>query len=364
MCPQTANDFFKIKRNQSEIKSEIINEYFKAWASILLLGQNYKELNRLYYIDLFAGKGIYDNNDPSTPIKVLTSIINNKVFNRKVQTFFNDLEVAEDLDNNLKNLPFYKELINKPIVLNKEANRNLLNSLINPNTPSLTFIDPFGYKGISIDLCISALKDWGSDLFMLFNFNRIQMAMSNPKVQHLMKEIFGYKYDTLKSQLNQLRGFEKEKYIISEFSNIFNKKGYYSISFKIEFEKRNQTSHYLFFVSKARIAYTKMKDILSKYSNYSTDGIPLFTVNNNYVPTLFPDYSIQILKDNILELKSEFNNKTINFIFDHHNIGTNYIKRNYKNALIELINENKVEAYNTRDKKTECPSFNSRIEFI
>ena len=33
------SDFFKEKRTASEIKSEILNEYFKAWAAILLKGQ-------------------------------------------------------------------------------------------------------------------------------------------------------------------------------------------------------------------------------------------------------------------------------------------------------------------------------------
>ncbi len=46
-----------------------------------------------------------------------------------------------------------------------------------------------------------------------------------------------------------------------------------------------------------------MKDILSKYSNYSIDNIPLFAVNNLYVPTLFPDYSIQLLKEDTCKIK-------------------------------------------------------------
>jgi len=58
------SDFFKEKRSASEIKSEILNEYFKAWAAILLKGQKYKKIEKILYVDLFSGPGLYDCNSP------------------------------------------------------------------------------------------------------------------------------------------------------------------------------------------------------------------------------------------------------------------------------------------------------------
>ncbi|HOY20314.1 MAG TPA: hypothetical protein PLC89_23580 [Haliscomenobacter sp.] len=68
------SDFFKEKRSASEIKSEILNEYFKAWAAILLKGQSYKQIEKILYVDLFSGPGLYENGSQSTPIKILNSI--------------------------------------------------------------------------------------------------------------------------------------------------------------------------------------------------------------------------------------------------------------------------------------------------
>ncbi len=91
MAGISPTDFFRQTRTHSEVKSEIINEYFKAWAAILLIGQRNIPIKNLLYIDLYAGKGIYDDNKPSTPIKVLNSIVANAVFNQRIKTFFNDI---------------------------------------------------------------------------------------------------------------------------------------------------------------------------------------------------------------------------------------------------------------------------------
>lgn len=81
------SDFFSKPRTQSEIKSEILNEYFKAWAAILLIALKKINVKQLSYVDLFSGRGYYEGGEPSTPIKILNSIHENPTFNQKVKTF-------------------------------------------------------------------------------------------------------------------------------------------------------------------------------------------------------------------------------------------------------------------------------------
>lgn len=78
MAGISLSDFFSKKRETSEIKSEFLNEYFKAWAAIMLKGQNFKKIDKILYVDLFSGPGIYDDGKESTPIKILKSINQSK----------------------------------------------------------------------------------------------------------------------------------------------------------------------------------------------------------------------------------------------------------------------------------------------
>lgn len=180
-------DFFREKRETSEIKSEILTKYFKFWCGVLLYGQKYRKIDNVLYIDLFSGPGYYEDLQPSTPIKILNSIINSdgqKIdLNKSVKTFFNDSKkkLINQLDVNISNLEYYPKLINKPVLLNESANIELLNSLLKKGIPSLTFIDPFGYT-FSMKMLLACVKDWGSDLFMLFNLNRIRAAIMNSTV--------------------------------------------------------------------------------------------------------------------------------------------------------------------------------------
>ena len=109
------SDFFREKRNASEIKSEILTEYFKAWAAILLVGQQYQQINKLLYLDLFSGPGLYDDGEPSTPIKILDCINNSKGksidFDKHVQTIFNDKtdKIVTKLKSNIEGLEYYDD---------------------------------------------------------------------------------------------------------------------------------------------------------------------------------------------------------------------------------------------------------------
>lgn len=210
------SEFFKKKRNASEIKSEIMNKYFNAWCGIILFGQRLKTIKTVLYIDLFSGPGYYDDGDPSTPIKVLHSIFKSTGFrwdlNNSVQTFFNDSDKAmvATLQQNIEKLPYYDKLIHKPIILNEDANYELLTRLLKTDHPALTFIDPFGYS-FSQRMLLLSVKEWGSDLFMLFNFNRIRSAVKNSTVDILMQEIFGDRLDHIRDFIAQIVMQKKEK---------------------------------------------------------------------------------------------------------------------------------------------------------
>lgn len=139
---------------------------------------------------------------------------------------------------------------------------------------------------------------------------------------------------------------------MDNFEGIFLDKGYRTFKFRINFPHKKQTSHYLIFVSKVDLAYTRIKEIMMKYSDYQEDGVPLFGANLKQTQTsLFHDhykYSIVNLAADLAKKAHLFNNKTLEVIYEKHNVGTNYIKDNYKVAYEKLKLQNKVEFLNAK----------------
>lgn len=372
MAGISLSDFFKEKRSASEIKSEILNEYFKAWAAILLKGQNYKSIKKILYVDLFSGPGLYENGSPSTPIKILNSIYSSKGktidYDNHVQTFFNDknTKLINDLKQNITNLPYYSKLKFKPIFFNEPANSEILQKAFEANNPALTFIDPLGY-GFTQEMLMFAIKKWGSDLFMLFNFNRIRAAIKNPTVEQNMLEIFGDYFPRLQEYYDKEKSPKKrELFIIETFQRIFEDKGFMTLKFRVNFPDKEQTSHYLFFISKVKLAITRAKEIMSKYSEYQDDGIPYFGANLNKSPLLNPDfntYSINKLADSICQNRNDFEGVPIQEIYLTHNHKTNYIKGNYKDAIKILMDKNQIKLIDKNGKYTTRITYTAKVKF-
>lgn len=349
----------------------IADEYFKAWAAIILRGQSYKNINKVLYVDLFSGPGIYDDGKVSTPIKILNSINQSKGtfvdYDKQVQTIFNDKdqEQYEKLIANIEGLPYYDELSFKPIISNGEANLELLKTALKEQVPSLTFIDPLGY-GFTQRMLMYSIKRWGSDLFMLFNFNRIRAAISNNKVQQNMLEIFGDKFSILQEYYDKEPSPKKrEIFIIETFESIFEEKGFMTLRFKINFPDKDQTSHYLFFISKVALAITRAKEILSKYSDYQADGIPQFGANLNIQPVLDPDmneYSINKLAA-MVNSKTDYDGKTIEEVYKIHNYKTPYIKGNYKKAIQVLIKQGIIVLNDKKGNETNRITYTAKLKF-
>lgn len=80
----------------------------------------------------------------------------------------------------------------KPIVWNNEVGSEMVKLFSSIKlVPTLFFVDPWGYKGLSLQLVNAVLKDWGCDCIFFFNYNRINMGLTNPMVQEHMAALFG-----------------------------------------------------------------------------------------------------------------------------------------------------------------------------
>lgn len=185
----TTDSFFDEMSTQSEVKAAIVRKYFGAWSKIMV-----PRANRIAYVDLFAGPGRYKDGKISTPLQVLQKAIADEKLSRKLITVFNDKDpdAAGNLKDAIASLDGAKNLTYSPKVFSTEIDTEVAAMFEDMSlVPALFFVDPWGYKGLSLRLINSVLKDWGCDCIFFFNYNRINMGIPNQNVRQHLIALFG-----------------------------------------------------------------------------------------------------------------------------------------------------------------------------
>jgi three-Cys-motif partner protein len=349
--------FFDERSDQSEVKARIVQKYFWVWAKVII--PSAKQLdNKIAYIDLYAGPGRYKDGSASTPLMVLQAAINDPDLSKMLVTLFNDADKnhSSTLQGEIEKLPGIEKLNFKPDVrcgaVNEDAERYFNETKL---IPSFSFVDPFGYKGLSLKIVNGVIKDWGCDCVFFFNYNRINAGISNDVVEDHIDALFGTERANKLRQLLPNKGpAEREQHILEELAQALKQMGgKFVLPFRFKNAKGTRTSHSLIFVSKHFKGYEIMKDIMAKESSVLDQGVPSFTYSpaDASTPLLFSlARPFDGLKD---ELVKVFAGKTLTMreIYEQHSVDTPFIKKNYKDALLILETEGKIQATPAKRKK-------------
>jgi three-Cys-motif partner protein len=186
--------FFEQPTEQSQVKAAIVAEYFETWAKIIASTTKKSGGQRVGYIDLFAGPGRYEDGTTSTPLLILERAIQSPVLRDMLVSVLNDSAQnhSASLAAAITALPGIETLRHKPEVNTSQVDNALAQALQKARLiPSFFFIDPWGYKGLTLGLLKGAIKDWGSDCVFFFNYTRINMGIRNNAVEEHMAAIFG-----------------------------------------------------------------------------------------------------------------------------------------------------------------------------
>jgi len=338
----TDNSFFNETTEQSEIKTSIVSKYFWAWAKVIIATiKKGKTGGKIAYIDLFAGPGRYKDGTKSTPLLVLEKAIQDEDMRNMLVTIFNDKDTnnSSSLQTAIKALPGIETMKIAPVVESREIGTEIVKMFEEKRlVPTLFFVDPWGYKGLSLQLVNSVLKDWGCDCIFFFNYNRINMGLTNTAVESHMNALFGKeRADTLRVKLEPLSPEERELTVIEELCQALKE---YGGQFVLPFRFKNsggvRTSHHLIFVSKHFKGYEIMKGIMAAESSKMEQGVPSFEyspADAHRQPMLFE--LVRPLDDLSGMLKTDFMGQklTMQEIYERHNVGRRYIKCNYKDVL-------------------------------
>jgi three-Cys-motif partner protein len=346
-----SENFFEEQSEQSQIKAAIVSKYFWAWAKIItgyLRGAG-KDTS-IQYIDLFAGPGRYKDGSKSTPILILQQAIADPLFRDNLTAIFNDKseENASTLRAEIRALPGVETLATEPRVYANEVGAQIVKMFEELDlVPTLMFVDPWGYKGLSLRLINSVLKDWACECIFFFNYNRINMGLSNPDVKEHMEALFGEERAAkLSERLKGMPPAHRELTIVEEICQAVKEMGgKYVLPFTFRGENGTRTSHHLIFVSKHPLGYGIMKEIMAKESTSAPLGIPTFAYNpaEREQKLLYGLGSPTELEDSLLE---RFAGRTMTMlqVFEEHNLDTPYIKKNYKDVLTKMEQEGTIRA--------------------
>lgn len=365
--------FFDEQTEQSEVKATLVAKYFPAYMGVIGNAQKRYGGNRIAYIDLFAGPGRYKDGSKSTPVKIIEQAIADPSMRERLVAIFNDKDEANvrSLQKALEALPGYDTLKYQPTIQHGEVGDDIVKKFEeNQLIPTLFFVDPWGYKGMTLRLINSVLKDWGCDCCFFFNYSRVNAGLANDVVERHMDALFGVdRANSIRKRFQDesMTPVERESFIVEEMCAALHEMGgKFVLPFRFHSKRGTRITHHLFFVTKHFKGYSLMKDIMYAHATGRTEGIINFEYNpaDRRHPLLF-EYrrSIDELGELILH---DLAGRTMGIqeVYECHSIGKPFVLKNYREVLCKLETDGKL-AINPpcppRRKGTLAPS--AKINF-
>lgn len=362
-----SNDvFFVDQSEQSAVKAHIVSSYFSAWSRVIQ-----KWNTPMAYIDLFCGPGKYENDKPSAPLLVVQNTLANPALLNRMNFVFNDKDPNNismlkqailQIDENSKlkaRVQYYNETVEQDFY-------NRLN--IPANMPVLSFVDPFGYKGLTMNLINRLINNSGSDCIFFFNYNRINMALSsNTKFDEHLKSLFG---DTrtaeLKKRLAHQPPEQREPIVLNALIEALREnKSNYVLPFKFYSTEMLRTSHFIIFVTKHPVACKIMKQIMYSNSAKDSDDVATFSFEDSrnfgvgFEQLTIFDRPIQSLRGDILR---KYAGKAISVGSICNEIdcdfSSHFVSKNVKDVLKQLELEGKISVVGGRKQKYRSGKLN------
>lgn len=298
--------------------------------------------------------------EPSTPLMILQRAIEKPDLCARLTTTFNDKNpaYAAQLKTEIESLPGIGELAHRLQISSTEVGSELVDMFRGLQlVPTLFFIDPWGYKGLSLDLIGTAIKSWGCDCVFFFNYNRINPAVANPFVEGPMKDLFGSaRLEQIRQRVATLAPADRQTIIMDQLTEaLMDVGGTFVLPFLFVSQHGERPSHYVIFVSKSFRSYHIMKEVMAGLS--SDDGeVKIF----QYVPvksaqmSLFGEmeriHSIQALRD-LLAFACAGMTLSVDNVYESNTVGTPYLFRNVRDALLELESDGRITVDTPREMR-------------
>jgi three-Cys-motif partner protein len=365
-----ADPFFDEQSEQSLVKATLVAKYFPAYMRVIASAQRRYGGDRIAYIDLFAGPGRYKDGALSTPVKIIEQAIADPEMRQRLVAIFNDKDEdnVRSLQEALQALPGYDTLTHTPQIEHGEVGEEIVKEFeAMKMVPTLLFVDPWGYKGMTLRLINAVLKDWGCDCCFFFNYSRVNAGLPNDKVEKHMDALFGEDHaNSLRARFADRKHTpgEREAFIVEEMCEALKEMGgRFILPFRFHNKRGTRITHHLFFVTKHFKGYSIMKDIMHAHCTGTHNGIVNFEYNpaDQRQPTLFSLLSpLDALEGLLL---GQYGGKRMAFmeVFESHSVGKPYVLKEYRAVLMKMYQDGQIQAMRPSGKPIRKNSFPEEI---
>ncbi len=329
-----AKDDWNIKPN-TQTKLQMLEDIFDIWLTIWNGSKQQKWVDKEWYVlDLFAGRGWYDDKGKEikgSPLIFLEKILSqqNKLRknNVKIKLFFveknknNFSELEKRISKFKENYPQIKHVSAINLYredCNKKTEAIIKQIVNNSRNPLFLCIDPWGIN-IKKETIKSYLNLFNPvDIF--FNYSKegerrtrgvaIKALKSQKEIKttNSLEEFLGKEVDyKARKDLDLLQEYVKTLFI----ANMYN-----VVGFDMEYPTKRDVIYYLLFASKNKVITNKIvKEIYAKYKERTT-GPNLFGKEFylNSILSLFPKSTGILRKSLLYKTKVEYGDWTINHI--------------------------------------------------
>ncbi len=273
-------------------KHSILRRYLQAYYP--KLGRR----GRVLFVDGFAGPGVYEGGEPGSPIIALDSLTKHRYFPKMSNCEFVFLFIEEDVDR-AQHLESLISARSDPPNVKADVRcgtfedhmKQALDSLGETElAPAFIMVDPFGVKGLPLDLLQRLANYPKTELLVSFMYEPINRFLSRPEFEHNLDDLFGtriwrnslgFDRDTRKEFLSNLYAFQL-KGIGMEYTRFFEMR-----------DSGNRTEYFLAFAANHVAGLSAMKDAMWKVDESQGLRFSDFTVQPEEQATLFksePDY--------------------------------------------------------------------------
>jgi three-Cys-motif partner protein len=362
--------FFAAPRDHSMVKAQVISKYFPVWATIV--SKALRPNGVLVYLDLFSGPGRFGavgaGGAESTPLLVTRRIVADSHLRKIVRLVFNDKRRshADRLRQELSAIHGIRDLAYTPSIFCNEVGDALAATFAAVRmNPTFSFVDPFGYKGLTQELVRALIKDFGSECVFFFNDSAIRRALSNPRVAQPIAALFGdARARALRTLITSLPARERSGAVIRELEAALKDAGArFVLPFLLTAAGPRRTHFHVVFVTKHTKGYELMKEVMRSLGHlrFLAAGHWEICFEDPSNPWLFGDEAQNELATILPGL---FQGQTVSVqeIYRSHQAGTPFVLSDYKAALRVLSAQGQVDVKVSRGKKWRPGTFPDHLE--
>lgn len=282
-------DHFDTYPEQTRVKHQILEQYWKPYLEIL--GERHK---KIFFLDGFAGRGVYDDLDqpgevkPGSPIiamEIAASIEKVRsnaefIFIEKRGDHFECLEKvapakARELGLKPPHLVHgeFAEVISDELKEFDESSSTRI-------APTFAFVDPCGVSGVSLSVIADIARRQWCEAFIFFNYTgvrRVAGLLEKDADGPTLSEIYGgqERVELLRNAIKGVDAQRAEETLVGFYLDALRQEtnAKYVLPFRIECAHKQSTSHYLIHVTKNPTAFRIMKSVMWKAAQYEDGDI-------------------------------------------------------------------------------------------